>query len=137
MEPPATEPGSSQTSWLRILIVILIVVGITLTAFYGARLLRSTAQLRYAQTHPRITDVGLIRGWMTIHYISRAYRVPENVLFQGLRIPEDGNRHKSLRELDRLYAGGQPGVILGKVRAIVQTYQEKHPATPVPTQPTQ
>ncbi len=132
-EPPAPETGQSKTSWLFIAVVILILAGFALTAFYGVRLLRSYRQLHHTPLQPGVTDVNLVRTWMTIPYIARAYRVPEDVLWQGLGIPREGNHYKSLRMLDRTYAEGRPGVILNRVKELIHQYQIQHPAPATPT----
>ncbi len=131
-ETPARQPEPNRTSWMSVVVIVLLLAGLGLTAYYGARVLRSAAQLRHMPLHPGETNVELIRGWMTVPYIARAYRVPEEVLWQGLDIPPEGNRHKSLRALDSQYAGSQPGVIIDKVRTIISTYESQHPR-PSPT----
>ncbi len=132
-QPPAPETDQSKTSWLFIAVVILILAGFALTAFYGVRVLRTYRQLHRIPLQPGVTDVNLVRTWMTIPYIARAYRVPEDVLWQGLGIPREGNRFKSLRLLDRAYAQGQPGVILNRVKELIHQYQIQHPTPATPT----
>ncbi|MCP4402513.1 MAG: hypothetical protein GY801_35060 [bacterium] len=75
---------------------------------------------------PGTTDVEAIRGWMTIPYITTAYGVPEEYIFKEIGIPVKENRKKSLSQLNLTYAFGQKGVIVGAVKAAVNTYQEKH-----------
>ncbi len=137
-EAPQSHPGPTSSSWLTILVVLLILIGFGLTAYYGIRAVRSYREMHRVHLRPGQTDVSLVRPWMTVPYIARAYRVPEEVLWQGLGIPERGNRAKSLRALDRQYAGGKPGAILEKVKEIITEYQGAHPAIPalpVPTEP--
>ena len=138
-QTPLPPEGRRQTSWLVILIVLVILAGFGLTAFFGVRALHSYRQLHLARLHPNETDVNLIRGWMTLPYIARAYRVPESVLWQELGIPEHGNRAKSLRALDRQYAAGKPELILTRVKDIISQYKSQHPGSPglpTPTVPT-
>lgn len=133
MEPSSNAKTTSNgPSWLRILVFLLIAAGLALTAIFGIRLVHAAQRLHRARPIPQLTDVTLISNWMTIPYISRAYRVPESLLWQGLGIPETGNRHKSLSALDRQYAQNQPGAILNKVEAIVSQYEAEHPASPAP-----
>jgi hypothetical protein len=134
-QPP--EPDRNEPSWLFIGMVVLILAGFALTAFYGVQLLRSYRIIHRTPLRPGVTDVSLVRDWMTIPYIARAYRVPEEVLWQGLGIPRVGNRFKSLRTLDREYAGGTPGAIQNKVKALISQYEVEHPrqVTPTPLPP--
>ncbi len=131
MEPSPVQPdGLKQPTWLVILITLAILAGFGLTAFYGVRAMRSYRELHRARLHPNETDVSLIRGWMTVPYIARAYHVPETLFWQDLGIPEQGNRAKSLRTLDRTYEGGRPGVVLSRVQEIILQYQKEHPPAP-------
>jgi hypothetical protein len=139
-ESPGSTPGSGLTpsrspSWLSIVVVVLILAGFGLTAYYGVRALRAFREMHRVPLRPGITDVSLVRGWMTVPYIAHAFRVPEAEIWQGLGIPERGNRAKSLRTLDRQYAGGQPGAVLEKVKAILTQYQGQQPGNPTPTSP--
>lgn len=125
---PSPNPGNSRIPfWLRALVILLVLAGAALTAFFGVRVLRMAAQLHRARLRPMPSDVALIRPWMTLPYLARAYRVPEDVLWQGLNIPRDPNRHKTLEALEREYAPGQPGALIEKVRAIIHDYQAQHP----------
>ncbi len=133
-QPPAERHGGPRF-WVALLVVVLIIAGVGLTLYYGGRFLSSIEQLRHVGLRPGQTDTSLIREWMTVPYIARAYRVPENDLWQGLGIPEQGNRHKNLRALDREYASGKQGVVIDKVRAIIQDYQSSHSPTPSPAIP--
>lgn len=131
MEPSAPAPRRNGLTWHTALLVgLLILSGLALTGYFGLRVLQTAQELHHMRLHPGETDVQLIREWMTVPYIARAYRVPESQLWQGLGIPEPGNRQKSLRLLDRQYAGGQRGVIIAKVREIILAYQAQHTPTP-------
>jgi len=74
---------------------------------------------------------------MTIPFISRMYQVPPPVLFDALNIPEQGNKGKSLRQLNTEFYPQENGVVLEKIKAAVsanQPQQIQHsPDTPVPT----
>jgi hypothetical protein len=135
MEQPSNPtPRTRRPAWVWVLIVLLIILGVVMTAIFGIRLMRLTQELRVVRNHPQLTDVEMIRPWMTIPFISRGYHVPESVLWQGWGIPEAGNRQKNLRNLDLLYADGQPDAILNKVKAIISEYEAQHPRSPSPNQ---
>jgi hypothetical protein len=63
----------------RILIIGLIVLGLILIGFFGFRAVRSFLRIQLTGLEPGVTDVELIRGWMTIPYIATAYGVPEDI----------------------------------------------------------
>ncbi len=134
---PPTPISGSPARWQEILIVLAVVAGLALTAVFSFRLYRSIVTMHHNRLGPGTTDVSLIQGWMTIPYISRAYRIPEETLWQDLAIPARGNRIKNLYLLDRDYAGGKTGIILNRVKTIVSAYQAQPPPTPPPPIPTQ
>jgi len=141
------------SSRLRTLIFVLIFIGGLIVGFFGLRTLHAFREFRGHRPPPppsaadaeRIeTDVGLIRDWMTIPFISKMYHVPPNVLFDALGIPADRNREKSLKRLNEEYFPRAEGIVLEKIKAAVlaalanqpQQMQE-NPQTPVvPVTPT-
>ena len=112
---------------------IALAIGLFLTIFFGFRAVRSFAQIRLTGLQPGTTDVGAIRGWMTIPYISKAYNVPSDYLYQQINVPTSGNDAKNLGDLSREFFPGQPGVILQKVKDAIHSYQ----ATSQPKGPSQ
>lgn len=128
----APDPKPRPHYWPQLLVILLILSGVALTAFFGTRLLQSMAELHRIRVRPGETSVEMIRGWMTIPYISRAYRVPEDALWSGLGIQPERNRHKNLRALDQEFVNGQRDVILNKVKAIVSAYLAQHLPTATP-----
>jgi hypothetical protein len=132
--PPtlSSSTTSRRSRWQEYLVVLAVVVGLALTAWFSYRLYQSVVTLRHTRLRLGVTDTNLIQDWMSIPYIARSYRVPETVIWQGLGISERGNRIKNLGLLDREYAHGQPGVIANRVKAIVSAYLAQHPPTPTP-----
>ena len=121
---PAT-PGPSRR-W-QLLTISLILLGLLLIGFFGLRAVRSYIRIQQTGLEPGVTDVEAIRGWMTIPYIATAYGVPEDYIFSQLNLSAEGNQNKSLADLNRTYARGQPEVILGAVKTAVKTYLDEHP----------
>jgi hypothetical protein len=75
--------------------------------------------------------VNLIRDWMTIPFISKMYHVRQHILFDALEIPEQGNREKSLKQLNEEYYPQTSGIVLEEVKAAVQAaLPETPPLTP-------
>jgi hypothetical protein len=87
---------------------------------------------------PRQTDVSQIAPWMSLPYISRAYRVPEPELYQALGIEREGRRMRSLNEI-ATETGRSPDEIVEIVRETVSAWQEAHPRSspggPAPPKP--
>lgn len=111
----------------------LIVLGLILVGFFGVRAIVSLVRIQQTGLQPGVTDVEAIRGWMTIPYIATAYGVPEERLFERVGIPAEGNRDKSLGQLNREYAFGQPAAVLNAVKEAIRQYQrEPTPANEAP-----
>ena len=132
----------------RVLIASLILIGIVIVGFFGLRTLHAFREFRGHRPPPPFapdasqieTDVELIRDWMTIPFISRMYQVPPNVFLDELKIPPDGNRDKSLKELNDEYYPKADGFVLEKVKASILANQpplppESDETTAIPPQP--
>jgi len=112
----------------RALTIGLIIGGVLIVGFFGLRTLHAFREFRGHRPPPPFspaeaqqaeTDVGLIRDWMTIPYISRMYRVPPPVLFDAIGISPKGNEEKSLMQLNEEYFPNGDGVVMEKVKATV------------------
>jgi len=113
----------------RNFVVGLIIIGLMIIGFFGLRTARAFRQFHghrppppFATEHVE-TDVSLIRDWMTIPYISRMYHVPPPVLFEALKIPEQGNKEKNLKQLNEEYYPQDHGVVLEKIKAAISADQ--------------
>ena len=121
------QPSPASSRKERILIISLIVLGLILVIFFGLRAFRSYMRIHQMGLQPGVTDVEAIRGWMTVPYISKAYGVPTDYLFEQLDIPQEGNRKKSLGELNYEYAYGEQKTIINAVKEAIRQYQANHP----------
>ena len=124
----------------RLAITALIVLGVLAVGFFGLRAVRAARHIRdggYGPGNPppppSETDVELIRDWMTVPYIAKTYGVPDRMLFKELRIPDEGNREKSLKELNDEYFPDQAGFVLDEVKKAINDHRPPAPPTaPVP-----
>jgi hypothetical protein len=113
----------------RALVTLLIGLGIIFVGIFGLRTAYAIREFRqhrlpppHFETGEPVTDVDLIRDWMTIPFIGRTYRVPPPIIFQALGIPKNKvNEEKSLKELNEEYFPNTPGVVLQQVKATIQT----------------
>jgi hypothetical protein len=130
-------PPSQQ----RTLIIGLIAIGILIVGFFGLRTVRAIRQFREHPPPPPFateqieTDVNLIRDWMTVPFVSKMYHVRQHILFDSLGIPEQGNREKSLKQLNEEYYPEAEGIVLEKIKAAILASQpqpiQAFPNTPV------
>ena len=124
----------------RSLIIILIVLGVLVTGFFGLRAFHAFREFRrhgpppplaeaFDKEPPVETDVELIRDWMTVPYIATTYRVRPKALFDALGIPPRDNDEKSLVQLNEEFFPNQPGIVIELIKAAVQANQTP-PAPP-------
>ena len=124
----------------RLASTILIILGILFVGFFGLRAVRAARHIRDSGYEPgkqppppSETDVEFIRDWMTLPYIAKTFGVPDRILFKELQIPNEGNREKSLKELNDEYFPDQAGFVLQKVKEVVAEHRPPAPPTaPVP-----
>lgn len=123
---------------LRILPIVLVILGLAITIYFGLRAVNSFRRLQYI--HEQGLDRGAasvdaVRPWMTVPFIAVAYAVPEEYLYSELGIPFDRrNFNTSLGALNRDYQFGQSPngdypAIIDKVKAAITAYR----ANPVVT----
>jgi hypothetical protein len=99
--------------------------GVIIAGLFGLRTLRIFRELREHQPPPPFanepieTNVELIRDWMTVPFIAKMYHVRAHILFEALEIPEQGNRDKSLRQLNEEYFPEARGIVEAKIKAVV------------------
>jgi hypothetical protein len=73
-------------------------------------------------------DVRTISSWMTIHYISRVYHVPESYLYESLHIVYPQQIfHTSLRSLAVRYNRSLDRLI-SDIQTAIKTYRYQHPS---------
>jgi hypothetical protein len=108
---------------VTIALIVVLVLGGRAAWRLGHRLL--------APPPPRQTDVSLIADWMSLPYISRAYRVPEPELYRALGVVRAGRRMQRLREIAS-ETGRSSDEVVGIVRETVGAWQESHPGPPTP-----
>ncbi len=129
-----------MTKKQKILTFILIVISAAAMIFFGMRAMRAIMRLRGEGPFGKPpqasqTDVSLIRDWMTVPYVARAYHVPSEALFKTLNISERENHKKNLKELNDKFYPHQKGIVLAHIQASIQAMQKQEPPPPFPATP--
>jgi len=113
----------------------LIFIGFLIAGFFGLRALFALRDfgrykpLPFAEAFTEQayeTDVELIRDWMTIPYISKAYHVHPGPLYEALGISSRGNEEKSLLQLNEEFFSDKPGIVIELIKAVVDVKQPAH-----------
>jgi hypothetical protein len=72
-------------------------------------------------------DVSTIQPWMTIHYVSRIYNVPESYLYEKLNITDSRQQsHIPLRALAIRYNRSTDGFIRD-IQTAIELYRKQNP----------
>jgi hypothetical protein len=126
----SSETSTTHSRWRKRFAIGLIILGLIWVFVFGFRVMRFFFKPHFPGQRPEMTDVELIRGWMTIPYIARAYHVPEEYLFDQLGISAIDNRRKNLDRLNSDYFGGESGAAHNAVQAVILKFQDEHPLPP-------
>jgi len=124
----------------KALVIILIILGVVFTAFFGMRALRAFKKFdgHRPPPHGKVeTDVELIREWMTIPFISHTYHVPDKIIFEALGISPSENHEKSLEDINTEFFPDNAGYVLDVVKKTILAHQppplpDSAPTTDVP-----
>jgi hypothetical protein len=125
--------GKSKTK--RAVVAGFTILGCLFILFFGLRAFHAFKKFGGPPPPQRTpgeveTDVERIRDWMTVPFIARMYGVPEDILFDALEIPVEGNRRKSLEDINRIYFPQSDGLPEQIIKAAILAHQP--PPTPVP-----
>lgn len=112
--------------WGRWPSLLAVVAGLALVVFFSVR---AWHQWSYAQrVESGAVQVEDLRGWMTLAYIEKVYRLPQSRVREVLGLPASGFEERSLK--DWLEASGQDPVAgRRKVEALIL---QAAPAAPSP-----
>lgn len=129
MENSSDKKSSNQSNRKRLVVVILIAAGLLLVIFFGMRTIRGFARLRQMDRRPLSTDVELIRGWMTVPYVSNNYRVPVEYLAKTCNLPPP-EKHENLADINKKIAPDKKGLVVDCIKDAITTFQKTHPTPP-------
>lgn len=107
-------------------LIAVVVVAFAVALLVGGRSAWRLSHRLTGPPPPCQTDVSTIAGWMTIPYVSHAYRVPEPELYDALGIAPQGHRTSTLDHLAR-ETGHSSADVLDIVRGTVLAWQATHP----------
>jgi hypothetical protein len=117
--------SSTVIGGLALLAGLLVLLGVVL---YAREHYRSVPQ---AVTQSTSKNVEPIAGWMTVRFVARTYRVPEQVLLQALGIDLQQARSRNLQGIAALnHTTTQQTLML--VRTTIRNYHNRVPGTPAP-----
>jgi hypothetical protein len=113
--------------------IVLLVIGGLFISIYSWRSYRAYQQWQYIQEEgidKGYANVGAIRAWMTMRYVSVAYAVPQEYIFDKLNIQFNRqNSNKTIRVLTEKYQFKSQGEnnnvsdFIVKVGDIINTYR--------------
>lgn len=107
---------------------ILLCLALGATIFCAIQTVRAIQRFQIAHSLAAQNDVNAIQPWMTIHYISRAYSVPEGYLTAYLHFTDTRPiAHVPLRNLAVRY--NRPvGAIIKDLQTAIKVYRKHNPS---------
>lgn len=112
------------------LAVLVVLAGLVFLLIAGVFAARYSQSLQHRAPIQRSADVTAIAGWMTLHYIARAYSVPEPVLLAAVHLNEQEARRLSLDDIAQAQHKS-PEEIIAAVRSAILQYKTHPSTTPV------
>ena len=103
--------------------ILFIAIGFILLIFSGMYL--QTYILNIHRHHipiHKLADVNAIEDWMTIHYIARAYSVPEYILLQTASVNTQNARSKSIAAIASMQQE-DPATLIAALRSTIIQYK--------------
>lgn len=111
--------------WHQWLMLVLFLVALIVTGFFGVRAVRRAVYWRNHRDEP-------IRAWMSVHYVARSYRVPPYVLYKAIGLPPQSRDKRPLREIAREQNRPVSALIVELQNAIVHS-RPPYPPPPPPS----
>jgi hypothetical protein len=111
---------------------VLLSLALGLTIFCAAQAVRAVQRFQESRHMTLTGDVGTIRPWMTIPFVSKVYHVPESYLLQRLNISDPRSvQNVTLHSLSgRLHR--TPETLIHEIQIAIQTYRKQRPSRPQP-----
>jgi hypothetical protein len=118
----------------RFYLITLFIIGVGLAIFFGTRAFRNFSHIREKKFGGGETNVELIRGWMTVDYITKMYHVPPDVVLKAFDLPVNSNMNRSLGSLIKASGTANPDDLLAQVKKNIDDFQKKD-LIPTPPHP--
>ena len=106
---------------------ILLCLALVATIFCAVQTFHAIQRFQQARTLAAQGDVSTIQPWMTIHYVSRFYSVPESYLIEHLNITDSRSVSRvPLRTLAVRYNRSLNGLIRD-LQTAIKAYRKQNP----------
>jgi hypothetical protein len=109
----------------RFYLILFLILGLILAGFFALRAFHGFQHMRSNKFGGGESNVELIRGWMTVDYITKMYHVPPDVVLSPLNLPVEGNEKRSLESLIRSTRTSDPAGLLQKIKDNINQFQQK------------
>ncbi len=103
------------------IISITLILACILSVLFAARFFSLFWQYGPPPNQVQLSDPMLIKGWMSLQYISNAYQVPTDYLLKELNL-KPGQERIPLRALEREHTTAQPEGITRSVQAAITAF---------------
>ena len=111
-------------------LLVMLLVGCGLTCLAATSTIQAVNNWRQDVQLSQAGDVHLIHYWMTIPSVAHLYHVPENYLFQSLRLKSDVQTRRNTLENIAIDKKQPVSKIITTLQKAVETYRSTHPVHP-------
>jgi hypothetical protein len=111
--------------------IILICVGAFAMIFSSFYLFDNIYSIRHYYTIRHRSDVSMIQSWMTLHYISRSYSVPEQLLLDSINTTSQQAHLQSLNNIAKEHHE-TAGQVIAIIRSVILKYRAHLIVIPTP-----
>jgi hypothetical protein len=109
--------------------IIMVCLGVLIFVIGSIYLIKDVSTIRHFYTIRHRNNVNMIQTWMTLHYISSSYDVPEQVLLDATHTTLQQARHQSLSNLAKMHMES-PSHVIAIVSAEILHYKAHITVTP-------
>lgn len=106
---------------------ILLCLALAATIFCAVQTEQAIQRFQHARTLAAEGDVSTIQPWMTIHYISRIYYVPESYLYEQLNITNPTSISQVPLRSIAVRLNRSVDELIRTTQTAIRTYRKQHP----------
>ncbi|HUD44766.1 MAG TPA: hypothetical protein VMR41_04445 [Patescibacteria group bacterium] len=111
--------------------LVTICIGVFFLLVSGIYLFTDVRTIHHYYSIRHISNVDMIQNWMTLHYISNSFAVPEQVLLNATHTTLQQSHHQSLSNLAKTHNESAQQLI-ATIRSVILQYKAQISVTPTP-----
>ncbi len=103
-------------------ISLLLIIASILGIFFASRLVEISRKFGPPPNYQYVSDPELVRGWMSVEYISNAFQIPLPVLMEALQL-KPGQHRIPIRALEQEITPFESSILV-QVKTVIREFQQ-------------